>query len=85
MAKRRVLPLAIAAALVAATTAVLVGWGLPHASLELALRTTVSAMAFRDPGPSLTPVGVWTVMAARLLGTVLLAMTVLAVRGRVKR
>ena len=74
-----------AALVVAATTAVLVGWGLPHASLELALRTTVSAMAFRDPGPSLTPVGVWTVMAARLLGTVLLAMTVLAVRGRVKR
>jgi uncharacterized protein YjbI with pentapeptide repeats len=74
-----------AAVVVAATTTVLILWGMPHPTFELALRTTISAMAFRDPGPSLTAIGVWTVMAARILGTLLLALAVLAVRGRVKR
>ena len=75
---------ALAALLVLiATVAVLLAvWGQPPAE---AAQIAVGAVVLRDPGTKLTEAGQWTVMVARVLGPVLLALAVLAVRGRVKR
>ena len=53
--------------------------------LELAVRNAVSTVVFRDPGQQLTTPGRYIEMAARFLGVVLLALTLLSVRNRVKR
>jgi hypothetical protein len=57
-------------------------WGQPP---DDAVRIAVGAVVLREPGAKLTEAGQWTVMVARVLGPVLLAMAVLAVRARVKR
>jgi hypothetical protein len=57
------------------------GWG----RLDQAIRIALGAVVFRDAGQQLTSPGLWTVMIARFLGPVLLALGVLAVRARVKR
>lgn len=57
-------------------------WGQPPAD---AARIAVGAVVLREPGAELTEAGQWTVMVARVLGPVLLALAVLAVRARVKR
>lgn len=57
-------------------------WGQPP---DGAARIAVGAVVLREPGAELTEAGQWTVMAARVLGPVLLALAVLAVRARVKR
>ena len=56
-------------------------WGRVDQSLRIAL----GAVVFRDAGQQLTSAGAWTVMIARFVGPVLLALGVLAVRARVKR
>lgn len=56
-------------------------WGRVDQSLRIAL----GAVVFRDAGQTLTSAGAWTVMIARFVGPVLLALGVLAVRARVKR
>jgi len=75
---------ALAALLVLiATVAVLLAvWGQSPAE---AAQIAVGAVVLRDPGTKLTEAGQWTVMVARVLGPVLLALAVLAVRARVKR
>jgi hypothetical protein len=75
---------AVAALLVviAVVGALLAGWGQPAAE---AARIAVGAVVLREPGAELTAAGQWTVMVARVLGPVLLALAVLAVRARVKR
>jgi uncharacterized protein YjbI with pentapeptide repeats len=66
-----------------ATVAVLLAiWG---QSPGEAAQIAVGAVVLRDPGTKLTEAGQWTVMVARVLGPVLLALAVLAVRARVKR
>lgn len=57
-------------------------WGQPAGD---AARIAVGAVVLREPGAELTEAGQWTVMVARVLGPVLLALAVLAVRARVKR
>jgi hypothetical protein len=57
------------------------GWG----RLDQSVRIGLGAVVFRDAGQQLTSAGAWTVMVARFLGPVLLALGVLAVRARVKR
>jgi uncharacterized protein YjbI with pentapeptide repeats len=66
--------------------------GLPPASqrwtrqrAETALQITLESIAFRSTDQPLTPAGAWTTIAARILGPVLLALTLLAVRNRIKR
>jgi uncharacterized protein YjbI with pentapeptide repeats len=66
--------------------------GLPPASqrwttqrAETALQITLESIAFRSTDQPLTPAGTWTTIAARILGPVLLALTLLAVRNRIKR
>jgi hypothetical protein len=56
-------------------------WGRVDQSVRIAL----GAVVFRDAGQTLTSAGAWTVMIARFVGPVLLALGVLAVRARVKR
>jgi hypothetical protein len=51
----------------------------------MAARIAVGAVVFRDDRTELTAAGEWTVLIARFLGPVLLALAVLAVRARVKR
>jgi hypothetical protein len=68
--------------LVAVVTGVL---GLTGVAFEDAVRIAVGAVVLRDPGTRLPEAGQWTVMMARVFGPVLLALTVLAVRARVKR
>jgi hypothetical protein len=53
--------------------------------IETSTRIGLGAVVFRDAGQRLTPVGTWTVMVARFLGPVLLALAALAIRARVKR
>jgi uncharacterized protein YjbI with pentapeptide repeats len=53
--------------------------------VELALRSALSAVVFRDTGQQLTVPGRYTEMVARFLGPVLLALALLSVRNRVKR
>ena len=50
-----------------------------------ALQVTLDSIVFRTTSQPLTTAGTWTTIAARILGPVLLALTLLAVRNRVKR
>ena len=50
-----------------------------------ALEVTLESIAFRTTDQPLTPTGTWITIAARILGPILLALTLLAVRNRVKR
>jgi hypothetical protein len=52
---------------------------------ETALQITLESIAFRSTDQPLTPAGTWTTIAARILGPVLLALTLLALRNRIKR
>jgi len=76
-AARAVAALAVVIVVVGVLLAV---WGQHDAA-----RIAVGAVVLRDPGTELTEAGQWTVMVARVLGPVLLALAVLAVRARVKR
>ena len=79
-------PARISAALGAIST------GLPPASqrwtaqrTETAAQVTVESIVFRSTAQPLTVIGSWITIAIRILGPVLLALTLLAVRNRVKR
>jgi uncharacterized protein YjbI with pentapeptide repeats len=73
----------IALVLVIATvTGLLTVWG---QDFGMAARIAMGAVVFRDDRTDLTAAGEWTVLLARFLGPLLLAMAVLAVRARVKR
>jgi hypothetical protein len=50
-----------------------------------ALEVTVESFVFRSTDQPLTTAGTWTTIAARIIGPILLALTLLAVRNRVKR
>jgi hypothetical protein len=50
-----------------------------------ALEVTLESIVFRSTDQPLTGAGIWTTDAARILGPVLLALTLLAARNRVKR
>ena len=50
-----------------------------------AVEVTIESMVFRSTSQPLTTAGTWTTIAARILGPILLALTLLAVRNRVKR
>ncbi|GAB2628143.1 hypothetical protein GCM10027168_69810 [Streptomyces capparidis] len=52
---------------------------------EKALRVVINSVVFRSSGQSLTTTGTYTEMASRLTAPILLGLTVLAVRSRVKR
>ena len=52
---------------------------------QTALEVTLESFVFRSADQPLTTAGTWTTIAARILGPVLLALTLLAVRNRVKR
>ncbi|WP_345548969.1 pentapeptide repeat-containing protein [Streptomyces lannensis] len=52
---------------------------------EKALRVAVNSVVFRSSGQNLTTSGTYVEMASRLLEPILLALGVLAVRGRIKR
>ncbi|UOX93173.1 pentapeptide repeat-containing protein [Amycolatopsis sp. FBCC-B4732] len=56
-----------------------------HTRIDASIRTSLGAVVFRDASQKLTTPGVWTVMAARFIGPILLALAALAVRARVKR
>jgi len=77
--------------LVVAVSVLLLTVGLPGehvwtwVQVDQSARIAMGAVVFRDAGQQLTPAGTWTVMIARFLGPVLLALAVLAVRTRVKR
>jgi hypothetical protein len=55
------------------------------ARARAALEVAFESFAFRSTDQPLTTTGVWITTAARILGPVLLALTLLAVRNRVKR
>ncbi|MEU9106372.1 pentapeptide repeat-containing protein [Streptomyces xanthophaeus] len=52
---------------------------------EKSLRVVVNSVVFRASGRQLTTAGTYTEMASRITGPILLGLTLLAVRGRVKR
>jgi uncharacterized protein YjbI with pentapeptide repeats len=52
---------------------------------ETALEVTLESFVFRSTDQPLTTAGTWTTIAARVLGPVLLALTLLAIRNRIKR
>ncbi|MFJ8470004.1 hypothetical protein [Streptomyces swartbergensis] len=52
---------------------------------EKALKVTLNCVIFRSSGQDLTTTGTYIEMGSRLLEPVLLALVVLAVRGRIKR
>ncbi|MFF2132437.1 pentapeptide repeat-containing protein [Streptomyces olivochromogenes] len=52
---------------------------------EKAARVVVNSVVFRSSGENLTTWGIYIEMLSRLLGALLLALAVLAIRGRVKR
>jgi uncharacterized protein YjbI with pentapeptide repeats len=56
-------------------------WG----RIRTAGEVTLESLAFRSTDQPLTTAGVWTTTGARILGPILLALTLLAVRNRVKR
>ena len=56
-----------------------------HERAQTALEVTVDSLVFRSTDQPLTIVGTWITIIARILGPVLLAFTLLAVRNRVKR
>ena len=68
--------------LVVTVATLLIVWGQPFGH---AARIAVGAVVFRDDRTDLTEAGEWTVLTARFLGPVLLALAVLAIRARVKR
>ncbi|MEV4049564.1 pentapeptide repeat-containing protein [Amycolatopsis sp. NPDC049688] len=53
--------------------------------MRKAIRIALGSVIFRDTDQKLTPAGVWTVMAGRAFGPLLLALAALAIRARVKR
>ncbi len=53
--------------------------------MDKAIRIALGSVVFRETDQKLTPLGFWTVMAGRALGPLLVALTVLAIRARVKR
>ncbi|MFD4669715.1 pentapeptide repeat-containing protein [Lentzea sp. NPDC058450] len=53
--------------------------------MSKAVRIALGSVVFREADQRLTPAGVWTVMAGRAFGPLLLALAVLAIRARVKR
>jgi hypothetical protein len=63
-------------------TGLLTVWG---QDFGMAARTALGAVVFRDDKTDLTAAGEWVVLVARVLGPVLLALAVLAIRARVKR
>ncbi|MGB3444222.1 MAG: pentapeptide repeat-containing protein [Actinophytocola sp.] len=67
---------------VSVVTGLLTVWG---QDFGMAARIAVGAVVFRDDRTELTAAGEWTVLVARFLGPVLLALAVLAIRARVKR
>jgi hypothetical protein len=67
---------------VAVVTGLLTVWG---QDFGMAARIAMGAVVFRDDQADLTAAGEWTVLVARLLGPLLLAMAVFAIRARVKR
>jgi hypothetical protein len=67
---------------IATVTGLLTVWG---QDLGMAARIAMGAVVFRDDRTDLTAAGEWTVLVARFLGPLLLAMAVLAIRARVKR
>jgi hypothetical protein len=50
-----------------------------------ALQVSLESIVFRSTAQPLTILGTWTTIAARILGPILLVLTLLAVRNRVKR
>ena len=50
-----------------------------------ALQVTLDSVVFRTTDQPLTTAGIWTTTAARILGPVLLALALLAIRNRIKR
>jgi uncharacterized protein YjbI with pentapeptide repeats len=78
-ASRALIALAL---VVAVVTGLLTVWG---QDFGMASRIALSAVVFRDDRTELTAAGEWTVLVARFLGPVLLALAVLAIRARVKR
>jgi uncharacterized protein YjbI with pentapeptide repeats len=52
---------------------------------QTALQITLESIAFRTTTQPVTSVGTWTTIAVRILGPVLLALALLAVRNRIKR
>lgn len=67
---------------VATVAALLTAWGRTFGDAAL---IATGAVVFRDDNTDLTAAGEWTVLAARFLGPILLALAVLAIRARVKR
>ncbi|GLY47512.1 pentapeptide repeat-containing protein [Lentzea sp. NBRC 102530] len=53
--------------------------------MSKAVRIALGSVVFREADQRLAPAGVWTVMAGRAFGPLLLALAVLAIRARVKR
>jgi hypothetical protein len=74
--------LAALAVVVAVVTGVLVNTG---QDFGLAARIALGTVLSKDPATDLTATGEWTVLVARFLGPVLLALALLAIRSRVKR
>jgi len=74
--------LATLAVVIAGVTTVLVSTG---QDFGLAARIALGTALSKDPQTELTATGEWTVLVARFLGPVLLALAVLAIRARVKR
>ncbi|MFK8912218.1 pentapeptide repeat-containing protein, partial [Streptomyces sp. YS-3] len=52
---------------------------------EKATRIAVNSVVFRSSGQNLTTGGTYTEMGSRLFEPILLALAVLAIRGRIKR
>lgn len=74
--------------LIATVALMLIMWGglqWTGSGLERAAQISLGAVVFRDAGQQLTTAGSWTVTIARIIGPVLLALAVLAIRARVKR
>lgn len=81
------------AALVPATTALLVAYGLPRQAagawsvtrIDQALRITLNSVIFHSIDQPLTPAGSYIEMTTRFAGPILLVLALLAFRNRVKR
>jgi hypothetical protein len=59
--------------------------GGPASGTRTATQVTLESIVFRSTAQPLTIVGSWITIAVRILGAVLLALTLLAFRDRVKR
>jgi hypothetical protein len=53
--------------------------------MDKAIRVVINSMVFRSSGQNLTTTGTYIEMTSRLLEPILLALAILAIRGRVKR